>query len=54
MRDKNYNEERFVFWRWMSMLRLIPNRQVIESKFGVSKATACRWIRAWKDANGLI
>lgn len=43
----------FRFVLWITSLSRMPDRKAIQSRFEVSKPTACRWLRAWKDVNGV-
>lgn len=38
---------------WACSLRAIPTRKQVQDRFGVSKPTACRWLRDLKDAKGI-
>lgn len=41
------------FFIWMDGLHAIPRPERIQARFGVSRATAYRWLRAWRDALAL-
>lgn len=38
------------FNHWAAQMRRLPSAKDIQSHFGVSRATAYRWVRAYKDA----
>lgn len=40
------------FGDWCRNHRVPVTAELIKGNFGVSKATAHRWLRAWKDATG--
>lgn len=38
---------------WIGQQRKEPKAKQIEDQFGVHRATACRWLNAWRSAMGV-
>jgi hypothetical protein len=56
MNSSEYHDAEFFIrlGEWLRNCRIPVTRKLIQGHFGVSRATAYRWHRAWKDATGQI
>ncbi len=41
------------FATWADSLRKVPSRQDVQNRYDISRATACRYLAAYRAARGL-